>query len=190
VAGWFDRVARSTAERADARDPGSAALTSRRHFLRNAAMAAGGAAAAVVVGTQPAMAFTPCPAGKHRCGTRCIDLTCDPRHCGGCDDVCGANQVCNGGDCKGCQNGTRRCGTGCSATCSDFNTDSSNCGGCGNVCPAGSTCCGGVCCSGCCDTSGVCQPGNTVTNCGTGGNVCVICGGGQICFGSVCSAGA
>jgi hypothetical protein len=45
----------------------------------------------------------------------------------------------------------------------------------------GPTCNANACSSGCCDTNGVCEPGDTGTACGAGGNACTGCMQGQEC---------
>ena len=41
-------------------------------------------------------------------------------------------------------------------------------------------------CAGCCDGSGVCQPGTTATTCGSGGAACVVCAGPEACTSGRC----
>ncbi|MDP2274472.1 MAG: hypothetical protein Q8K32_27245 [Archangium sp.] len=48
--------------------------------------------------------------------------------------------------------------------------------------------CGPGSCSGCCDSSGVCQSGNANTACGTGGLICGACFVGQSCNFGLCSS--
>ncbi len=55
-----------------------------------------------------------------------------------------------------------------------------SCQGHGNCSPAS--------CTGCCDVSGQCQPGASLTACGHGGNACGQCGTGLVCSGGMCSA--
>lgn len=43
------------------------------------------------------------------------------------------------------------------------------------------TCSPSTCFSGCCDSNGQCQTNDTISTCGTGGNLCDLCIGGQIC---------
>lgn len=43
-------------------------------------------------------------------------------------------------------------------------------------------------CAGCCDSSDVCQLGQSSTACGTGGNACLACGTGLACSSGVCVA--
>lgn len=40
-----------------------------------------------------------CPDGTMRCGRECVRRF-DPRHCGECNDSCGADEVCVEGDCR------------------------------------------------------------------------------------------
>jgi eukaryotic-like serine/threonine-protein kinase len=66
-----------------------------------------------------------CPAGRFDCGTACLDLRSDVRHCGACGGP--------GSDC------TREpLPAGATASCAD--------GRCGFSCPAGRARCGGACC--------------------------------------------
>jgi predicted esterase len=36
-----------------------------------------------------------------QCGAECVDVSSDPRHCGGCGKACGAGQSCKAGSCQG-----------------------------------------------------------------------------------------
>ncbi len=87
-----------------------------------------------------------CPPGFIRCGGECIDPMSDPANCGGCDNPCGAGEVCNEGACVDTCSGVRiRCG----AECVDPATDAENCGACGVPCEglpnADSICSDGAC---------------------------------------------
>lgn len=41
-----------------------------------------------------------CEAGTSRCGELCVDLQRDEEHCGGCDEVCKADEMCLVGECR------------------------------------------------------------------------------------------
>jgi hypothetical protein len=71
------------------------------------------------------------------CDGECIPTNTDPDNCGGCDIVCGAQEVCFGGRCiDSCQSGLEEC----DRRCVDPRSNSDNCGACGNACPAGQGC--------------------------------------------------
>jgi hypothetical protein len=40
-----------------------------------------------------------CPEGLNACSGQCVDLERDEAHCGSCDNVCGAQESCVGGEC-------------------------------------------------------------------------------------------
>ena len=88
----------------------------------------------------------PCPAGKSRCGSKCIDLTSDNKNCGKCGGACTTGQVCSQGKCTlWCQAGL----TDCSGKCVDLQADNSHCGGCSKACTAGQVCTSGACALSC-----------------------------------------
>ena len=112
-----------------------------------------------------------CPeAHQTLCDGECTSYLTDPANCGGCGNVCAADQVCSDGACV-CQPGL----TECASECVDALTDPANCGACGNACSADETCSGGAC---------VCDPGLTrcaegclslktdPANCGACGHAC------------------
>ena len=60
-----------------------------------------------VDGDQPCTAGQLCVAGacgcadeKVLCGTKCVDLLKDKKHCGECDNKCGPGLMCMMGDCR------------------------------------------------------------------------------------------
>lgn len=80
-------------------------------------------------------------------------------------------------------------------------TDTTSCGFSGipcQVCQTGSTCQMGICsapkcdatsCStGCCDSAGKCQQGNSDADCGTGGQTCQSCTSSEVCTNNSCTA--
>ncbi|MDF2694832.1 MAG: Tryptophan synthase alpha chain [Labilithrix sp.] len=98
-----------------------------------------------------------CPTGQTLCFGRCVDVTTDPRSCGGCGIDCttvAANQnntvaFCTYGSCDyGCAQGWGDCDgdpkNGCEV---NLNSDPKNCGSCGNSCNAlaGQPCIAGQC---------------------------------------------
>ncbi|MFO0602792.1 MAG: MXAN_6577-like cysteine-rich protein [Polyangiales bacterium] len=131
-----------------------------------------------------------CAADATRCGSNCVDLRSDRRHCGGCGRACGALQVCLAGTCQlGCPAGQRACG----GRCVNLQTDRLNCGACGNACPAGRVCSLGACAATCDARLATCAPGDAGAaaagaycadlatddrNCGACGNACPL---GQRC---------
>lgn len=75
-----------------------------------------------------------CDLGEIECDGMCVDGRTDPIHCGGCDIVCEAGEVCADGVCTAtCDAPLVRCG----ARCIDVSSDPDNCGGCGVVCASG-----------------------------------------------------
>jgi len=109
------------------------------------------------------------------------DVTQDFFNCGSCGNVCGNNQICNGGYCQCIELpagfGLQLCAVPNSKNCAvaELASDASNCGSCGTVCTEGKLCSGSTC---------QCPPGlqvcvNACTilsadhfNCGRCGNVC------------------
>lgn len=87
------------------------------------------------------------------CGTTCVDVTKDARHCGDCATDCpslhGPSSTCSSGSCT-CP--SDRCPATGAFQCTSFLDDSDNCNGCGNRCAIGKYCRGGAC---------VCDPGLT-----------------------------
>jgi hypothetical protein len=83
-----------------------------------------------------------CAAGFTNCAGSCRNLTNDNAHCGACDRVCPAGQLCTSGACA------LSCGVGitnCSGTCRDLQSDRDHCGTCGRACGSLQTCAAGSC---------------------------------------------
>ena len=140
-----------------------------------------------------------CDAGLTLCNKEFADVQSNPTHCGGCDNPCGSDEVCQGGVCAWL---AAEAGSGtvllncvavglspCGDLCIDLQSDRANCGTCGNVCAAAENCLSGVCggianqqpdvlvsCAalGLADCGdGVCVDLNTDhNNCGACGNAC------------------
>jgi hypothetical protein len=69
----------------------------------------------------------------------------DPKNCGSCGIVCGANENCGGGFCS-CIPGFADCNMMQADGCeTDLSTDAMSCGSCGNACAAGHACVAGMC---------------------------------------------
>lgn len=85
---------------------------------------------------------TGCDLGERRCGDMCVRPRTDPNHCGGCNIVCDAAEVCAGGVCLA------RCDPPlvmCAGLCRDvMASDPDHCGGCNIGCPTG-LCVAGTC---------------------------------------------
>jgi hypothetical protein len=125
----------------------------------------------------PAQAGAPhhcgCAQGLTRCGSQCVNLRNNSRHCGTCTHVCPTGQHCSAGKCV-CAPGHHLC----SGQCVSLSTDPKNCGSCGHACAAGETCQNSTCMPMQCPTgmtncSGTCV--NTLTdfnNCGGCGEPC------------------
>ena len=111
-----------------------------------------------------------CPSGYTQCGSVCVDLDRDPKHCGACNNACpkAEGDTCIGSKCH--------CGKG-------------------PVCTNGLTCVAKICrcvagglCKGCCDGD-VCRQPPTLTalKCGAGGNKCFSCLDKNPCTADTCS---
>lgn len=114
-----------------------------------------------------------CSAGKSLCGSRCADLQADVNHCGACGRACGANEACEGGECR-CRPGATACGS----ACVDLQADPAHCNGCGQGCASGFLCSGGSCVIACpsaglTECSGACVDVQThPQHCGGCGRAC------------------
>src|SRR6056297_1151546 len=65
------------------------------------------------------------------CGGDCVVLESDPDHCGACENACGGEQLCFGGEClDDCPAGLTDCG----GDCVDLNSDEASCGACDFSC--------------------------------------------------------
>lgn len=70
----------------------------------------------------------------------------DEKNCGDCGNVCTAETVCEGGQCKPCPPGATRCEAFHRVFCIDLASDVQSCGICGHGCGGGEWVCeGGVC---------------------------------------------
>ncbi|NOY93578.1 MAG: hypothetical protein GXP55_20530 [Deltaproteobacteria bacterium] len=75
-----------------------------------------------------------CDIGELCCSLSCVRPDNDPAHCGGCDVVCGAGEVCSAGSCApACDPGLSLC----AGRCVDLTSDPSHCGRCGGFCTSG-----------------------------------------------------
>ena len=107
----------------------------------------GGCGIACQVGQLCQDAKCVCEPGAVFCNGACVATDTDPNNCGGCagdgGTVCGAGDVCEGGQCKpSCTLGGS---TVCGSSCVSLQNDPDNCGACGNVCASGQGCHAGVC---------------------------------------------
>jgi len=83
-----------------------------------------------------------CSPGLTLCGALCVDLATDPAHCGRCEALCVAPQVCSAAACAAsCPAGQTQCGQACVA----LDTHVLNCGTCGHACLSGQVCTAGQC---------------------------------------------
>jgi len=133
-----------------------------------------------------------CESGMLHCGTSCVDTSSDPRHCGGCDNVCAAGEICLDGTCGiACPQGQELC----DGACVDLATDRANCGACGQACGTAEVCVDGSCAIACPEGQEVC--GGTCVTLATSNEHCgacdVACGAGEACVdgscGTVCPDG-
>ncbi|MGF1466338.1 MAG: MXAN_6577-like cysteine-rich protein [Sandaracinaceae bacterium] len=82
-----------------------------------------------------------CDLGELRCDDACFDPMTDPRHCGGCDRACDADEFCIEGMCEpACDPPLTLCGR----ACVHLSDDADHCGRCRNACVSG-LCFGGDC---------------------------------------------
>ena len=83
-----------------------------------------------------------CIDGLTACLGGCVDALSDPRHCGGCGQACGFDEVCLNGLCTtSCPPGT----ADCDGACVVLEGDPANCGRCGRFCFPGQVCVNGTC---------------------------------------------
>lgn len=126
---------------------------------------------------------------KTRCGNTCVNLSNDPRNCGGCGVICGIGyfETCRNGRCQ-CSNSSQ---TKCGNSCFNLNSDNSNCGGCGVRCSPYS---GETCRNGRCECSSLSQTkcGDWCVNLNTDNSNCggcgVACGFGESCRNGQCAS--
>ena len=102
-----------------------------------------------------------CPTGLRVCLAECVDALTDRRHCGDCQQTCGSDETCTGGDClpSGCAAGTHSCAgecvsdndvAHCGASCDPCTVPTggqATCDGvsCGSKCPWNKRLCGAAC---------------------------------------------
>jgi hypothetical protein len=178
---------------------------------------AGCGMACMVAGGTPACTagvcgLATCAAGRGDCdrasANGCeVDLTTDPRHCGGCGsacDVANATAGCAGGRCTvaACAAGFGDCNASPADGCEvNLNTTVSSCGACGRACSlpnatpgcAGGSCAIARCNDGFADCDG--NPANgcevntqsTVGACGACGNACALANATPACAGGRCT---
>jgi hypothetical protein len=128
-----------------------------------------------------------CGASEVLCGTSCVTLDDDPRHCGACNTTCGAGEVCVDGACGvTCPAGR----TSCEGACRDLETDRAHCGACDAACGAGQACVSGACATTCPTGQDLCEGGcfdlqTSNAHCGACGEAC---GAGLVCAAGSCQA--
>lgn len=128
------------------------------------------------------------------CGRNCFNQRCSnsPNQCNGIACPNGAAGCCSGNCCVSPANQCNGVGECCAPDCTNKQCGPDGCGNGGScgTCPAGSECNAATgkclctpqtCPNGCCDSNGVCQPGNTEQACGDGGVTCTQCGSNQHC---------
>jgi hypothetical protein len=81
---------------------------------------------------------TTCDPGMTFCGTKCVDTKSDNANCGGCEQPCAADRVCNDGTCSTtCAEGFTKCPDG---ACYDLTKTATHCGSCTNSCGTDQDC--------------------------------------------------
>ncbi|MCB9647207.1 MAG: hypothetical protein H6730_11505 [Deltaproteobacteria bacterium] len=128
-----------------------------------------------------------CTGAEQLCGTSCVLVASDPRHCGGCNQACDTGEVCSAGAC------VLACGAGqtdCDGACVDLQADGAHCGACGTACALGEVCSSGTCALSCPTGQEACGTGcfdtQTAPNhCGACGTAC---GTGEVCVAGACTA--
>ena len=146
------------------------------------------------------------------CGERCIDITSDANHCGGCSLACPGDQTCSDSQCalEGCGVSVEEAGepqppaepatlsnpigTCINGTlCVDLMTDPEHCGGCEQSCPPTQECLGGVC-SQLCDHLGLNSCEGECVDVSTDRDHCGSCGRfcdrDEVCIEGQCLCGA
>ncbi|MBR4984787.1 MAG: hypothetical protein IKY83_03475 [Proteobacteria bacterium] len=129
-----------------------------------------------------------CASGSEMCGDACcsdtcvdgacIDLNTDPKNCGKAGTVCGADESCVDGVCKGNAEPCVSPKVLCDSECVDTASDVMHCGTCGNACLGSEACEAGVCVIRCAEgltrlTDGTCVDMQTdSSHCGSEGNAC------------------
>lgn len=135
-----------------------------------------------------------CRSDLSLCGGMCVDLSSDPLHCGACDNACGSDQVCVGGECigPGADGGIGDASAGEAGVSHDASMDGamsdadvgSDGGSTGPRCDVGELLCGEVCvrpdsdpmnCGGCgvgCDADQVCAGGSCESDCSAPRGIC------------------
>ena len=116
-----------------------------------------------------------CDPGRVLCGTECVNLAEDPRHCSACDAACGVGEVCSGSTCtliadctstpcpglSYCDLATKQCKPGCAFT--------EQCGN-NEVCDTTQHAC--TCAPGFHRCGGVCVPETSTAACGASCTIC------------------
>jgi len=126
-----------------------------------------------------------CAAGDTLCGSSCVDVRRDSRHCGACGVTCAAGEICSDGACIASCPGSQAL---CDGACVDVGSSSQHCGGCGVACGVNERCDDGVCTDTCPAGQTICD-GRCVDldasadHCGACGNAC---GAGQVCSNGAC----
>lgn len=82
---------------------------------------------------------------------QCVDTDSDVEHCGDCGTNCGANEVCENGDCV-CAPGFEDC----DGDCVDLDTNHDHCGECSQDCTAVEVCNDGICDDDCPESQTAC----------------------------------
>ena len=148
--------------------------------------------------------------GCNGCGEECVDGACEFTNCDG--KSCGPNGC--GGSCGSCTGPQDECLGGacvCQSDCDGRDCGDDGCGGSCGACPGGESCQAGQCemvcgdgqcaageedqcncpgdctggCAGCCSGT-ECKTGDTLSYCGSVGEVCDECSGGEVCQGAHC----
>jgi hypothetical protein len=147
----------------------------------------GSCAAGGCVCNAPSPPISLCP-NDPATGT-CLDTSSSASHCGGCNVVCPAGEVCTQSNCV-CNPPNEICVEGATTVCTNLASDPKHCGSCTTSCAAGQVCASGTCQQAC--AAGFTLCGTTCVNlqtdpanCGTCGRACAL---GQSCSAGTCQA--
>ncbi|MEY2931646.1 MAG: hypothetical protein RL033_2395 [Pseudomonadota bacterium] len=86
-----------------------------------------------------------CVDGTVACGETCVRLESSAEHCGACEVACGADTICDQGQCKAAAEGCSERRLLCGSDCVDTREDREHCGACDQRCATEGRCDEGSC---------------------------------------------